>query len=58
MARPRLEPEAALTQTTFRLSETDLQKVREMAVFEDRSPSQWIRRAVKEKIEREQNGTI
>jgi predicted transcriptional regulator len=56
MARPRIEPEAALTQTTFRLSESDLQKVREIAALEDRSPSQWIRRAVKEKIEEKQNG--
>jgi len=58
MARPRIEPEAALTQTTFRLSQRELERVREMAALDERSPSQWIRRAVKEKIEREENGTI
>jgi len=47
-----------LTQTTFRLSQRDLERVREMAALDKKSPSQWIRRAVKEKIEREENGTI
>jgi predicted transcriptional regulator len=55
MSRPRIEPEAVLTQTTFRLSERDLERVREMAAREDRSPSQWIRRAIKETLERKEN---
>lgn len=57
MARPRLEDEA-LTQTTFRLTETDLSRIREAAKIDERSPSNWIRVAVKEKLERENNGTI
>ena len=57
MARPRLE-DGALTQTTFRLTETDLSRIREAAQRDERSPSNWIRVAIKEKLEREQNGTV
>jgi predicted transcriptional regulator len=56
MARPRIEPENVLTATTFRLSNRDLEAIRVAAERDERSPSQWIRKAVKEKLEREQNG--
>lgn len=54
MARPRIEQ--VLASTTFRLSKQDLHNVRVAAEKDLRSPSQWIRIAVKEKLEREQNG--
>ena len=58
MARPRLYEDAATTQTAFKLSETDLVALRYLAALANQSPSEWIRTAVRERIEREKNGAV
>jgi len=58
MARPRLTPDAVLTQTAFRLSEIDLEALRLAAKKVSLSPSEWIRFAVSEKLERDNNGAV
>jgi hypothetical protein len=53
-----LTPDAVLTQTAFRLSEIDLEALRLAAKKVSLSPSEWIRFAVSEKLERDNNGAV
>ncbi len=58
MARPRLTPDAVLAQTSFRLASTDLEAVRLAAKSDSQSASAWVRLAILEKLERDENGKV
>jgi len=58
MARPRLMPDAVLTQTAFRLSESDLEALRLAAKRASLSASGWVRLAISEKLERDENAEV
>jgi hypothetical protein len=56
MARPRLNQSAETTQTAFKIPQTDLIAINKSAKRAKQTQSQWIRLAIAEKLEREQNG--
>ena len=58
MARPRLVADAVLAQTAFRLTSTDLEAVRFAAKSNSQSASAWVRLAILEKLERDENGKV
>ena len=55
MARPRLG-ERRLTQTSFRLLPLELEAIKVAAERDLKPTSNWIRLAVQEKLERDNNG--
>ncbi len=56
MARPRIQADAPLAQTAFRISEKDLEAIRSAANRNGQSQGEWIREAIRQHLERNENG--
>ena len=58
MGRPKLAKGWTLRQTSFRLHASEIEAIQVAAERDLRSPSSWIRLAVQEKLERDENGKV